>query len=59
MGERTSRAIGSAQIHIATPTTLSVAWVASHPAVTSVLVGGRNVEQLARNVVIDTVSAKF
>jgi aryl-alcohol dehydrogenase-like predicted oxidoreductase len=30
-----------------TPATLAVAWVASHPAVTSVLVGGRNVEQLA------------
>lgn len=29
------------------PTTLAAAWVASHPAVTSVLVGGRNVEQLA------------
>jgi aryl-alcohol dehydrogenase-like predicted oxidoreductase len=29
------------------PSTLAVAWVASHPAVTSVLVGGRNVEQLA------------
>ncbi len=29
------------------PTTLSVAWVASHPAVTSVLIGGRNLEQLA------------
>ena len=29
------------------PATLAVAWVASHPAVTSVLVGGRNVEQLA------------
>ena len=29
------------------PATLAVAWVASHPAVTSVLVGGRNPEQLA------------
>lgn len=29
------------------PATLAVAWVASHPAVTSVLVGGRSVEQLA------------
>ncbi len=29
------------------PTTLSVAWVASHPAVTSVLIGGRNLDQLA------------
>lgn len=29
------------------PAALAVAWVASHPAVTSVLVGGRNVEQLA------------
>jgi aryl-alcohol dehydrogenase-like predicted oxidoreductase len=29
------------------PVTLAVAWVASHPAVTSVLVGGRNTEQLA------------
>ena len=29
------------------PVTLAVAWVASHPAVTSVLVGGRNPEQLA------------
>jgi aryl-alcohol dehydrogenase-like predicted oxidoreductase len=29
------------------PTTLAAAWVASHPAVTSVLAGGRNVEQLA------------
>jgi aryl-alcohol dehydrogenase-like predicted oxidoreductase len=28
------------------PVTLAVAWVASHPAVTSVLVGGRSVEQL-------------
>jgi aryl-alcohol dehydrogenase-like predicted oxidoreductase len=29
------------------PATLAVAWAASHPGVTSVLVGGRNVEQLA------------
>ncbi len=29
------------------PATLAVAWVASHPAVTSVLVGGRDVQQLA------------
>jgi aryl-alcohol dehydrogenase-like predicted oxidoreductase len=29
------------------PATLAVAWAASHPAVTSVLVGGRSVEQLA------------
>ncbi len=29
------------------PATLAVAWVASHPAVTSVLIGGRNPEQLA------------
>jgi len=29
------------------PVTLALAWVASHPAVTSVLAGGRNVEQLA------------
>lgn len=28
------------------PATLAVAWAASHPAVTSVLVGGRNLEQL-------------
>jgi aryl-alcohol dehydrogenase-like predicted oxidoreductase len=29
------------------PVTLALAWVASHPAVTSVLAGGRTVEQLA------------
>jgi aryl-alcohol dehydrogenase-like predicted oxidoreductase len=29
------------------PATLAVAWVASHPGVTSVLVGGRSAEQLA------------
>jgi aryl-alcohol dehydrogenase-like predicted oxidoreductase len=29
------------------PVTLALAWVASHPAVTSVLAGGRSVEQLA------------
>jgi aryl-alcohol dehydrogenase-like predicted oxidoreductase len=29
------------------PATLATAWVASHPGVTSVLVGGRNVEQLS------------
>jgi aryl-alcohol dehydrogenase-like predicted oxidoreductase len=29
------------------PVTLAVAWVASHPAVTSTLIGGRNPEQLA------------
>jgi aryl-alcohol dehydrogenase-like predicted oxidoreductase len=31
------------------PATLAVAWVASHPAVTSVLVGGRSIEQLAES----------
>jgi aryl-alcohol dehydrogenase-like predicted oxidoreductase len=40
------------------PATLAVAWVASRPGVTSVLVGGRNVEQLtptlaARDLVLD------
>lgn len=40
------------------PTTLAVAWVASHPAVTSVLLGARSVEQLdaslaAADVVLD------
>jgi aryl-alcohol dehydrogenase-like predicted oxidoreductase len=40
------------------PATLAVAWVASHPAVTSVLVGGRNADQLApafaaKDVVLD------
>lgn len=40
------------------PATLAVAWVASHPAVTSVLVGGRSIEQLtptlaAIDVVLD------
>jgi aryl-alcohol dehydrogenase-like predicted oxidoreductase len=29
------------------PATLAVAWVASQPGVTSVLIGGRNLEQLA------------
>ena len=29
------------------PATLSVAWAATHPAITSVIVGGRNPEQLA------------
>jgi aryl-alcohol dehydrogenase-like predicted oxidoreductase len=29
------------------PAALAVAWVASHPGVTSVLIGGRNLEQLA------------
>lgn len=43
------------------PVTLAVAWVACHPAVTSVLVGGRNVEQLApalaaREVVLDAAT---
>ena len=36
----------AAELAIA-PATLAVAWVASHPAVTSVLVGGRDVAQLA------------
>jgi aryl-alcohol dehydrogenase-like predicted oxidoreductase len=40
------------------PTTLAVAWVASHPAVTSVLIGGRDPAQLApalaaKDVVLD------
>ncbi|HEY0252107.1 MAG TPA: aldo/keto reductase, partial [Kofleriaceae bacterium] len=29
------------------PVTLALAWVTGHPGVTSVLAGGRNVEQLA------------
>jgi aryl-alcohol dehydrogenase-like predicted oxidoreductase len=33
------------------PATLAVAWVASHPGVTSVLIGGRNAEQLAPTLV--------
>ena len=37
------------------PTTLAVAWVASHPGVTSVLVGGRNVEQLAPALAASTL----
>jgi aryl-alcohol dehydrogenase-like predicted oxidoreductase len=32
------------------PATLAVAWVASHPAVTSVLVGGRDVGQIAQSL---------
>jgi aryl-alcohol dehydrogenase-like predicted oxidoreductase len=34
------------------PATLAVAWVAAHPAVTSVLLGGRNAEQF-----VDTLAA--
>jgi aryl-alcohol dehydrogenase-like predicted oxidoreductase len=37
------------------PATLAVAWVASHPAVTSVLVGGRNVEQLRATLAANTI----
>lgn len=37
------------------PTTLAAAWVASHPGVTSVLVGGRNVEQLAPSLAANTL----
>lgn len=37
------------------PAALAVAWVASHPGVTSVLVGGRNVEQLAPALAANTI----
>jgi aryl-alcohol dehydrogenase-like predicted oxidoreductase len=37
------------------PATLAVAWVASHPGVTSVLVGGRNVEQLAPTLAANAI----
>ena len=37
------------------PATLAVAWVASHPSVTSVLVGGRTVEQLAPTLAANTL----
>ena len=37
------------------PATLAVAWAASHPAMTSVLVGGRNVEQLAQTLAANTL----
>lgn len=37
------------------PATLSVAWVAAHPGVTSVLVGGRSVEQLAPTLAANQV----
>lgn len=37
------------------PATLAVAWVASHPAVTSVLVGGRNLEQVQPSLAAITV----
>jgi aryl-alcohol dehydrogenase-like predicted oxidoreductase len=35
--------------------TLAVAWVASHPAVTSVLVGGRDVAQLTETLAASTL----
>jgi aryl-alcohol dehydrogenase-like predicted oxidoreductase len=38
------------------PATLAVAWVASHPAVTSVLVGGRDVDQIAPSLAAMTVT---
>ncbi len=38
------------------PTTLAVAWAASHPGVTSVLVGGRSVEQLTPALAALTVT---
>ena len=37
------------------PATLAVAWAASHPHVTSVLVGGRNTEQLAPTLAANTL----
>jgi aryl-alcohol dehydrogenase-like predicted oxidoreductase len=37
------------------PATLAVAWVASHPGVTSVLIGGRNPEQLAPTLAANQV----
>ena len=37
------------------PAALAVAWVASHPGVTSVLVGGRNLEQLAPTLAANTL----
>jgi len=37
------------------PAALAVAWVASHPGVTSVLVGGRSVEQLAPSFAANTI----
>ncbi len=37
------------------PATLAVAWVASHPGVTSVLVGGRNTQQLAPTLAANTL----
>ena len=37
------------------PATLAVAWVASHPAVTSVLVGGRDVAQLTETLAASTL----
>lgn len=37
------------------PAALAVAWVASHPGVTSVLVGGRSVEQLAPTLAANTL----
>jgi len=37
------------------PAALAVAWVASHPGVTSVLVGGRNLEQLAPTLAANAI----
>src|SRR5205823_103504 len=37
------------------PATLAVAWVASHPAVTSVLIGGRSVEQVTQSLAANTL----
>ena len=37
------------------PATLATAWVASHPAVTSVIAGARNVEQLAATLAANTL----
>jgi len=44
--ETTDRFVAHAQERGAHPATLAVSWVVSHPAVTSAIIGARNVEQL-------------
>jgi aryl-alcohol dehydrogenase-like predicted oxidoreductase len=48
MNEVGERFVAYAKQYGIDPTPLAIAWVASHPAITSVILGARNVKQLEK-----------
>jgi len=58
MNEVSEKFVAYAKQYGIDPTPLAIAWVASHPAITSVILGARNVKQLEKSLEVMNIELK-